>query len=308
MTPLTTLPLTSWIRRHFENGWTADAYAWLRGLLGAYLVVHFAALIPWAGEVFSSAGVVPDPSHSPLIDLFPNVLGVLDGPVQLMVVLGVGALAAGALAVGLGDKLAALVCWYLLACLFGRNPLIANPSLPYVGWLLLFHVFFGPPRRAVSAAGWRLSPTLFALIWAVMAAGYTYSGLTKLSSPSWLDGTAIAHVLANPLARDTALRVALLELPAPLLHLLSWSTLMLELLFLPLALLKGLRPWLWLAMVGLHLGLVATLDFADLTVGMLVLHAFAFDPRWGRNALRWLEEGLRELGRFPSLGFRPLGF
>ena len=46
-----------------------------------------------------------------------------------------------------------------------------------------------------------------------MAAGYSYGGFTKLTSPSWLDGSALSHVLSNPLARPTLLREWLLAQP-----------------------------------------------------------------------------------------------
>ena len=35
-----------------------------------------------------------------------------------------------------------------------------------------------------------------------MAAEYTFSGIEKLASPSWVDGTAFWHVAKNPLARE----------------------------------------------------------------------------------------------------------
>jgi predicted DCC family thiol-disulfide oxidoreductase YuxK len=33
-------------------------------------------------------------------------------------------------------------------------------------------------------------------------------------------------------------------------------------------------------MVGLHLGLLVLVNFSDLTIGMLMLHFFTFDPAW----------------------------
>jgi hypothetical protein len=33
-------------------------------------------------------------------------------------------------------------------------------------------------------------------------------------------------------------------------------------------------------MVMMHAGLVVVVDFADLSLGMLLLHAFTFDPAW----------------------------
>ena len=72
----------------------------------------------------------------------------------------------------------------------------------------------------------------------------------------------------------------LLALPPALLMAATWGALLVELLFAPLALSSRVRPFLWLAMVGMHVGLMMLIDFADLTVGMLFVHLFTFDPAW----------------------------
>ncbi len=66
------------------------------------------------------------------------------------------------LATGWWDRAAALLVWYVWACLFSRNPLISNPSLPFVGWLLLAHTLLPParpmargPRGGDPGGGWR---------------------------------------------------------------------------------------------------------------------------------------------------------
>jgi predicted DCC family thiol-disulfide oxidoreductase YuxK len=183
---------------------------------------------------------------------------------------------------------AALGLAYLQACLLGRNPLISNPAIPFVGWLLLAHACNpAAPYGAWKARGrsdprgdWSLPAPLFLAAWVVMSLAYSYSGAYKLLSPSWVDGSALAHVLANPLARPGPIREWLLSLPPIFLQLATWGALGLELAFAPLALLARLRPWLWLAMVGLHLGLFTLVAFADLTTGMLLLHLFTLDPAW----------------------------
>lgn len=275
------------------NGWTARAYAAFRLILGAYLCVHFAQLIPWAAELFSSRGVLPDGGASPLLHAFPNLLALADGPAFVTALVFAAAGASAAFALGIGDRVCAVFLWYVLACLFGRNPLIANPSLPYVGLLLLTHAALPPlPRepweggRRATAPRWRLPQPLFVVVWVLMALGYSYSGWTKLGSPSWLDGSALTRVLDNPLARDGELRELLLTLPAWVRHDLTWLTLGFELLFAPLALFRRLRPWLWGAGLAMHLGLIVLIDFADLSLGMVMLHLFTFDPRWlpGRRA------------------------
>jgi hypothetical protein len=128
-----------------------------------------------------------------------------------------------------------------------------------------------------------MPPALFAAAWAVIALAYTYSGFTKLGSPSWLDGTAVAHVLANPLARPGLARDLALALPAPVLQAAAWAVLALELAYAPLALVRRLRPLLWSSMLALHLGLIALIDFADLSLGMVMIHLFTFDPGWVRR-------------------------
>lgn len=270
---------------------TGGQYSLLRFVLGLYLFVHFTHLLPWVAEVWSSAGMLPDGSDSPFLLLFPNLLALSDTPAVVTVLVAAAAVASVAFAVGWHDRVAAVGIWYVLACLFGRNPLTLNPGLPFVGLLLLVHAAiprapFGswPARgRADPAGGWFFPRPLFTMLWIVMAIAYTYSGWIKLGSPSWVDGTALGEVLANPLARPTPLRDVLLMLPAPFIKTMTWGSLGLELAFAPLALIRRARPWLWLAMTAMHVGLITMIDFADLTLGMLMLHAFTFDPGWIRR-------------------------
>ncbi len=274
------------------DAWSGTLYGRFRAVVGGYLLIHFAQLLPWAAEVFSSRGVLPDAKLSPFIHLFPNVLAIFDGPAFVAALVAAAAVVAGLFAVGVGDRVGALFMFYVLACLYGRNPLIANPSLPYVGWLLLAHACLAPLPpgtglwRPEPPGGWRFSRGVHAAAWLLLAAGYTFSGYTKLVSPSWLDGTAITRVLHSPLARPGSTQALLLALPPPLLHGLSYGALALELLFLPLALVPRLRPWVWAAMFAMQLSLIGLIDFADLTVGMMIFHLFVADPAWASRLRR----------------------
>src|SRR5208282_2216789 len=68
--------------------------------------------------------------------------------------------------------------------------------------------------------------------------------------------------------------------PPAILRAFTWGALALELLFAPLALFRRIRPWIWCAMVSLHVGLFALVSFPDLTAGMIILHLFTFNPSW----------------------------
>ena len=273
-----------------DNGWTGGQYSLFRVVFGGYLFVHFLQLIPWGPELFSSRGVLPDGSRSPILYLFPNVLALWDSPPFVTALLVGAAGLSLLLLVGVYDRIAAVLLWYIWACVFGRNPLISNPSLPYVGWMLLAHAFLPPApygslaRRGRSdpGASWRMPQGIFVAAWILMGLGYSYSGFTKLMSPSWVDGSAIARVLENPLARPGPLREAVLAMPAWFLRLNTWFALGLELSFAPLALIPRLRPLLWSLLLAMHLGLMALVDFAELSLGMVMLHLFTFNPRWVR--------------------------
>ncbi|MCH7227678.1 DCC1-like thiol-disulfide oxidoreductase family protein [Haloferula sp. A504] len=254
-----------------------------RIIFGSYLAVHFLHLAPWAGELFGKDGVLPDPSLNPAHGLFPNPLdlplsgGALTGVLVLLAALSL------CFAAGRWRRTAAVVLWFGWTALFHRNNLIANPSVPYVGLLLILTLLVpaGEPwSRGPRNADWAMPKWVFRAAWILMAAGYTFSGITKLPSESWTDGSAMRFLLDNPLARPGWIREALLALPDVVLKLLTWATLAVELLFLPLALWSRSRPWIWLTLVLMHLGIIAVVDFADLSLGMLMLHLFTFDPAW----------------------------
>ena len=273
-----------------NNGWTGGQYSLFRVLFGAYLFVHFAHLIPWGKELFSNQGMLPQGSVSPVLWLFPNILALWDTSVFVTTLLVIATGASLLFAIGYYDRTAAVVLWYIWACLFGRNPLIANPGLPYVGWLLLAHAClpvapygsWAARNRSDPAGSWQMPPSIYAVAWILMAIGYTYSGLWKLMSLSWLDGTALIRVMENPLARSGPIRDLLLSLPEWILQLKTWGALTLEIAFAPLILIPWLRPWIWGLMLMMHFALMAVVDFADLSLGMVMLHLFTFNPAWIR--------------------------
>jgi predicted DCC family thiol-disulfide oxidoreductase YuxK len=274
-----------------SSSWTGGQYSVYRALLGAFLIVHFAMLLPYGAEVFGAGGTLSAATLSPYIGVLPNPLTWFDAPGSVVALLIVGIVCGALLAVGYLDRTAAVLAALLLGWLYQRNPLIANPSLPLLGWLLVMHAFT-PPRPYGSLAGvvagadpdWRLPRHLYLAAWIVLAIAYSHSGYTKLLSPSWLDGETIRLVLENPLARAHTLRDLVLALPPIVLQVLTWTVLWIEVLFAPLVLVRRLRPLMWMLMLFAQLGFLCFLNFADLTFPMLLAHLITFDPRWVR---RW---------------------
>jgi hypothetical protein len=272
-------------------------FAWFRVAFGIYLTIHFAHLLPWGRELFSREGVLADPALNPTHGILPNVLAWWDSPAVVTAFLAAMVGLAMLLTLGVARRTAAVMLWYGWACLFNRNVLISNPSIAYVGLLLLLTSLVPPtePRRLLGRKAdeseFYFPAGVFHAAWILMAVGYTFSGALKLMSPSWVDGTAFWHVVNNPLARDWWLRDFVVSLPMWTFRGLSWVALGLEILFLPLALWHVTRPIVWGAMVGMHVGIISLVSFADLSAGMLMLHVFTFDPRWvemARAVRAWL--------------------
>ncbi|MDP1579682.1 MAG: DCC1-like thiol-disulfide oxidoreductase family protein [Candidatus Didemnitutus sp.] len=264
-------------------------FALFRILFGGYLLQHFLYLLPWGAEIFSNAGVLANPRLNPTHGLFPNPLATEWGGTPFFVTAFLAGLSLLSVLFMLGAwrRWVALMLWFGWACLFNRNNLISNPSIPYVGLILLLCVLV-PPGEPFSMAGargrrpseWFFPAGVYWGAWFLMAAGYTFSGLVKLDSPSWVDGTAMRHLVDNPLARPGVFRDIFLSLPDWAVAMQTWAVLALEILFLPLSLHWRGRAWAWVAMLGMHLGIILMVDFADLTFGMVMLHLFLFDPAW----------------------------
>ena len=258
-------------------------FAFCRVALGVYLAVHFVQLIPYGPELFSDRGVFADPRLNFTYGILPNPFEHWDSPALVTAFLFVLLVCSISFAAGVFRRTAAIVLWFGWACLFNRNNLINNPSIPYIGLLLLLSIVVptGESLREYRARnGWEFPTMVYWTAWILLAAGYSFSGWMKLHSPSCIDGRALLHVLHNPLARCGFTRNLLLALPEGALRLMTWTVLAGEILFLPFSLWPHTRKIAWSALTGINAGILFAVNFTDLTIGMLLIHLFTFDPRW----------------------------
>jgi len=258
-------------------------FATFRIVFGLYLVWHFALLIPYAAELFSSSGSVPDPMLQKTYAIFPNILNLIEGPIGVTLFVATLTILAGLFTAGYRRRLVSLLLWYGWACLFNRNNFIANPGLPMIGWLLLA-ISMIPRGEPLSIDerkdDWHLPNAIYWGAWLIVGIGYTISGLHKYSSPSWYDGTAIHKLMDNPLARVGIIRDIMSSAPDIVFTIQTYFSLALEILFLPLVLFRKTRFIAWLAILGMHFGILSMINFTDLTLGVVMFHLFTFDPRW----------------------------
>ena len=258
-------------------------FAFFRMIFGTYLLIHFMMLLPEAGVLFAKGGLLSSTSLNLSYGTFPSILYVFNEGWQVTLFVGIMALLSLLVIFGYYRRTASFLLWYGWACLFHQNNLILNPGIPMVGWLLLALAIvpkgegFGLEAREEN---WEMPPILYWGAWAIAGIAYTISGLDKAMAPSWQDGSAITHLLNNPLARDYFLRDMLLSTPEWFRQILTWGTLALEIGFGFLILFPKTRMYAWLMIIAMHLGILSIVNFADLTFGVLMLHFFTFDGSW----------------------------
>ena len=249
--------------------------------MGLYLFVHFLGLLPYAGELFSAEGVLRDPGLNANLGFFGPVADLLASPGAAKALVAVLSGLALAFAAGFWRRGVALALWAGWAYLLARNNGILNPGIPYIGLVLLLCALVpigeGRALGTKRAETWSMPREIMVVAWVALAAGYTFSGYTKLISPNWLNGNAMHLMLDNPLARGQGV-IALL--PLWVFSLATWGTIALELAALPMAAHTRTRKWIWLALTAMHVGVLLTIGFADLTFGMLVTHLFVANPKW----------------------------
>lgn len=269
-----------------------------RILLGLYLTWHFSQLVPYADELFGNA-MPYDPKVSPVYGVFPNVLNHVDATYFLVFLTTVSIM----LTFECFPRISAFILWYGWAALFNRNVLISNPGLPYIGWSLLALTLVEKDRKRIvfNTNNWFLKyiqrdkfpKRVYWSAWILLASGYTYSGLHKLVlSPSWVDGTALQHVLESCLARDNIIRDTLIQFPT-FLKFSTWFSLFLEISFLPLGVFYHTRFTYWFLFIGFHLGILMLINFADLTIGVVMFHLMTFDWSWTTSINDFIAEKIK---------------
>ncbi len=242
--------------------------------LGVYLCYHFLSLLPFSYEMFGAHQMLSNISLNQTNKIFPNILSLINYS-SFLVFIYIESLILFSIFIVINRfvTFSCIYLWYGWAALFNANNLILNPSLAYIGWVLLALAYINYRKD-------KICENLYWGGWVLLAVGYTISGIAKLRSPSWVDGTAILKVFYNPLARDYFLIDTLKYLPLLLFKILNWFILILEIIFLPLFFIKKTRKYIWHLMIFLHFGILLFINFTDLTLGMLIIHLFTIDWNW----------------------------
>ena len=287
-------------------------FAIFRIILGIYLGIHFFQLIPIGAEIFSNEGVIKDASTLPSFGKVPVILFKYDDPFYVTMFLSSLVVVSILFTFGIFRRLCSLWLYYGWMCLLNRNPLISNPSVGYIGWILLacsvipkgerLGFLLSKEEREIEAREkakdrFEVPDILYYGSWIIIGVSYTASGIHKFQCGSWLNGTALQYVLTSPVARQNNFMIDFILLGGANLgsdiafvKLMSWGSLFLETSCLFLGTFYRTRKYYWLAFMGFHFGIIATVNFVDLTFGMIVAHLFTFDASWFNFTRRLVEK------------------
>lgn len=262
---------------------SATQFAIFRIAMGLFLVSHFLWLLPYGGEIYGPTGMYSSTLPTP----FPNALEWAQSAEQAQAFIGALAVLATLFLIGCGRRYASLLLWYGWACLTNQTPLLYVPSEGLVGWLLLLCAAIPSGERWTlwphPSPDWKIPKGAIQAAWIVLGVGYLASGIDKLASPSWHEGSAIRTVLTSPMAYWDLIAREMSKLPGHVIHAMSWSVLALEVGFFWLIWSRRTRPIAWTVMTAMHLGIRATLDLHTVTDPFLIAQILIFDPAWLGN-------------------------
>lgn len=259
---------------------TSRQFSVFRVALGSFLASHFLWLLPYADEIYGSGGMYPPEVRS----AFPSVFDLTTSRAVVELITAGLVVLSVLFTIGLYRRIVAVLLWYGWACLIQRVPFLYIPSEGLVGWMLLLSAVVPAGEtwaiRPRPDPDWRPPSVLPISVWVVLGVGYLASGIDKLSSPSWREGTAVRSVLISPMARWDQVEIAVRTAPDLSVALLSWSVLAFELTFFVLIWRNSGRRIAWLAATVFHLFIRATLRLHTVTDPFLIAQILTFDVQW----------------------------
>ncbi len=263
----------------------AQIFALFRLALGLYFLWTSLDLLDYGWEIFAREGMLPDPALSPLAVWMPRALLDLNAS-QVYALLWARAALATLITVGLFRRPSAALLWLIFTWEHQRNGFVTSPEFGYVGWLLLFAAAAptGEPWAVQrSDPTFRLPVTLRAAAWLVLAVSYSYSGLSKLGTAAWLDGTATRDAMGLAGSARGWIFEARRAVPDWVFALSTWSSLAIELSAVVVVLFRRVRAGFWAASVAMHLGILLTMSIEEVSLGMLIYHLVLLDSAWFRR-------------------------
>jgi hypothetical protein len=267
--------------------------ALFRILFGAQLFNWFWQLFPNLTAFFTDEGILPRRAQALSDGDRLSLLNVSGEWSFVAVIWLVSCVVALALTLGWHTRVMSLLAFILVSSFSWRDPLILDGSDLVFRFVPLWLAFtpagerwsIDARRRDVPVLrGWALPVRVLEL---QIAWIYLATGLEKLGGIDWINGTAayyalqLEHTFARPWARAFAVDPILS-------HLISWYTLVVELSFVPLAMVPSERTRLVAALgaAAMQLGILILMNVGNFPLVMLAAGVLFVPPAWIHRIMR----------------------
>lgn len=200
----------------------------------------------------------------------------------------IGSVSALSWALNWKRKLAAIFFIVCLAIIVEANGSALRVMPGYAGWIFFMSLFVDDGegcrlRRAPPDVDWTMPKEVQLAIMFVLAGSFTYSGITKALNSFWIEGRAIEVFASNPRLNwnfDFVKNVTPWLSAA-----LTYTALTIEVLFLPLYMLRRTRRLAWFSLVGLFIGILLVMRIYLVAIGILTLLTVLYQPRSNKNVV-----------------------
>ena len=303
--------------RRLSSFWLGETdlapVAVFRILFGLQLFNWFWQLYPNLAGFFTDDGILP---RRELLASYAerfSLLNLFGEWWQVAAVWAVSCVVAILLTVGWRTRLMSFLAFVLVSSFSWRDPLILDGSdfvfrmvplwLAFTGAGELWSIDAYGRKEPPSGRGWSLPVRILEL---QVAWIYLATGLEKLGGTAWIGGTAgfyalqLEHTFARPWAHDIATNMTFSNL-------ISWSTIAVELGFLPLVIIpvRFTRLVAAVAAAGMHTGILLLMNVGNFPVLMLSTCVLFLPPEWVRRVMRVAPA--RPAAPTPVRRSRPLG-
>ncbi len=315
-------PLRAWNVFWFRPV-SARPLAAFRIAFGLAVLVHVAFLIPQADYWLSDAGLLVGSEARELagpIRLSPMLYW--QSPLAARVFLGATTVAALLVIAGWRTRAATVLLYLCLLSIHHRN-LMSASSADVLIVALAFYLMFSPAGAAYSLDARReakrrggteaepiIIPWAMRLIQLQVGLVYLMSASVKSAGRAWLDGSALHYVLSNGEIRRYTF--GLTDYPM-LTSVMTHGALVMEFSLAFLLWSRAARPWVILGGIGLHVGIMLTVNIPVFGEMMIASYLTFLDPDQLDTLLRRIDPrpSLAALGRTVaaagSLAARPGG-
>lgn len=263
--------------------YSAYYFAIWRICFGFFLFFYSCALLPYVEFLYSNSGLY---ASYDVLPYFPSILAINDSSAMVYAISIVSVVCSFGILIGYKRVYCAFILWFILATLFGRNYLVADPSAGFVSMaiLLLALVPEGEPLSIhatyESIQKWYMPTYVYYTLLVAIGLGYTISGFDKFSGTGWAAGDAMKYLYNFPFTYETWFVSLLQSLPAWLISLQTWAAALSMVLALPLLLIRKSRPYMWLVLTVMFIFVGFVLDIKQVVFGVLLTHLFFFDNQW----------------------------